>query len=254
MSIFSRKKEQEIVHEISDEEKRGLDFASCGGEFIISKRPGKHGALALSAVFACVEMIANSIASMDINVKSKKTRSRISMIPLQNLFYKNKLSKFNIIKNLVSDMLLYGNGFCKIERATDGTVVGLQYLSAENVSAFYNDNVDDTYFMYKGERLLPGELIHIFKNTYNGYIGVPVITFASRSLQLANCAEDCAVDYYSSGLNINALIHATDSMTQHQAEQAVRSMQNAFSPTTRSGGIFKFVPYDIEMESFTQTA
>ena len=209
MSIFSRKKEQEIVHEISDEEKRGLDFACCGGEYVISKRPGKRGALSISTVFACVEMIANSIATMDINVKSKTTRTRISMVPLQNLFYKNKLTKFNLIKNMISDMLLYGNGYAKIERASDGTVVGLQYLPSESVSVFFNDNVDDTYFMYKGERLLPCELIHIFKNTYNGYIGVPVITYAARSLQLANCAEDSCVDYYSSGLNINAIIHAT---------------------------------------------
>ena len=111
MSIFSRKKEQEIVHEISDEEKRGLDFACCGGEYVISKRPGKRGALSISTVFACVEMIANSIATMDINVKSKKTRTRISMVPLQNLFYKNKLTKVNLIKNMISDMLLYGNGY-----------------------------------------------------------------------------------------------------------------------------------------------
>ena len=56
---------------------------------------------------------------------------------------------------MISDMLLYGNGYAKIERATDGTVVGLKYLPAERVSAFFNDNVDDTYFMFDGERLLP---------------------------------------------------------------------------------------------------
>ena len=253
MSIFSRKKEQEIVHEISDEEKRGLDFACSGGEYVISKRPGKRGALSISTVFACVEMIANSIATMDINVKSKKTRTRISMVPLQNLFYKNKLTKFNLIKNMISDMLLYGNGYAKIERASDGTVVGLQYLPAESVSAFFNDNVDDTYFMYKGERLLPAELIHIFKNTYNGFIGVPVITFASRALQLANAAEDSALDYYSSGLNINAILHATQPMTQHQADQAIKSMQGALTPTTGSGKL-KFLPFDLKLEPISQTA
>ena len=56
---------------------------------------------------------------------------------------------------MISDMLLYGNGYAKIERATDGTVVGLKYLPAERVSVFFNDNVDDTYFMFDGERLLP---------------------------------------------------------------------------------------------------
>ncbi len=146
---------------------------------------------------------------MDINVKSKETKTRLTQIALQKVFEKNKLTKFNLIKNMVSDMLLYGNGYAKIERATDGMVVGLTYLPASEVSAFFNDNVADTYFMFRGERLLPAELIHIFKNTYNGYIGVPVIQFAARALQLANSAEEACVDYYSSGLNINAILHAT---------------------------------------------
>ena len=212
MSIFSRKKEivQEIAPVITDEERRANDFACCsGGEFRISKVPGKRGALSISTVFACVELISNSIAMMDINVKSKETKTRLTQVALQKVFQKNKLTKFNLIKNMVSDMLLYGNGYAKIERATDGMIVGLTYLPASEVSAFFNDNVDDTYFMYRGERLLPAELIHIFKNTYNGYIGVPVIQFAARALQLANAAEDSAVDYYSSGLNINAILHAT---------------------------------------------
>ena len=255
MSIFSRKKEivQEIAPVITDEERRANDFACSGGEYVISKRPGKRGALSISTVFACVELISNSIAMMDINVKSKETKTRLTQVALQKVFQKNKLTKFNLIKNMVSDMLLYGNGYAKIERATDGMIVGLTYLPASEVSAFFNDNVDDTYFMYRGERLLPAELIHIFKNTYNGYIGVPVIQFAARALQLANAAEDSAVDYYSSGLNINAILHATQPMTQHQADQAVRSMQGTLNPTTGSGKM-KFLPFDLKLEPISQTA
>ena len=67
---------------------------------------------------------------MDINVKSKETKTRLTQIALQKVFQNNKLTKFNLIKNMVSDMLLHGNGYAKIERATDGTVVGLSYLQA----------------------------------------------------------------------------------------------------------------------------
>ena len=251
MSIFSKKKE--VITQPTEEEIRSNDFACSGGEFLISKRPGKRGALSISTVFACVELISNSIAMMDINVKSKETKARLTQIALEKIFQKNKLTKFNLIKNMVSDMLLYGNGYAKIERATDGMVVGLTYLPASEVAAFFNDNVADTYFMFKGERLLPAELIHIFKNTYNGYIGVPVIEYAARALQLANAAEDSTVDYYSSGLNINAILHATAPMTQHQADQAVKSMQGTLNPTVGSGKI-KFLPFDLKLEPLSQTA
>jgi phage portal protein BeeE len=153
---------------------------------------------------------------MDISVKNKKTRHKIDLHRLNNIFYKNKLTKFNLLKNMVLDLLLYGNGYCRIEKASDGSAVGLTYLPAAEVSAFFNDNVDDTYFTYKGKRYLPSDLIHIFKNTYNGYIGVGIIQFARRSLDLANAAEDSALDFYDSGLNINGILHATEPMRKQQ--------------------------------------
>ena len=91
-------------------------------------------------------------------------------------------------------------------------------MPASQVSVFFNDNVDDTYFTYKGKRLLPSDLIHIFKNTYNGYIGVGIIEFARRSLDLANAAEDSAADFYQSGLNINGILHAKEPMQKRQGE------------------------------------
>jgi HK97 family phage portal protein len=151
-------------------------------------------------------------------VKNKKTRRKIDIIRLNNIFYKNKLTKFNLLKNMMLDLLLYGNGYAKLEKSQDGSVVGLTYLPASQVSVFFNDNVDDTYFTYKGKRLLPSDLIHIFKNTYNGYIGVGIIEFARRSLDLANAAEDSAADFYQSGLNINGILHAKEPMQKRQGE------------------------------------
>ena len=35
--------------------------------------------------------------------------------------------------------------------------------------------------MYKGKRLLHNELIHIFKNSDNGYLGIGILDYAGRS-------------------------------------------------------------------------
>ncbi len=42
-------------------------------------------------------------------------------------------------------------------------------------------------------------------------------------------------------------------MTQHQADQAVRSMQGTLNPTTGSGKM-KFLPFDLKLEPISQTA
>ena len=42
-------------------------------------------------------------------------------------------------------------------------------------------------------------------------------------------------------------------MTQHQADQAVRSMQGTLNPTSGSGKM-KFLPFDLKLEPISQTA
>ena len=251
MAIFKRSKEQPIQLE-----ERALenDLACQGGEYNISRPYKRRGALSLSAVFACCELISNSIASMDIQVKNRKTRRKIDIIRLNNIFYKNKLTKFNLLKNMMLDLLLYGNGYAKLEKAQDGSVVGLTYLPASQVSVFFNDNVDDTYFTYKGKRLLPSDLIHIFKNTYNGYIGVGIIEFARRSLDLANAAEDSAADFYQSGLNINGILHAKEPMQKRQGEQALKALTGALSPSLGGQGKIRFLPFDLALEALSISA
>ena len=251
MAIFKRSKEQPV-----QVEERALenDLACQGGEFRISRPYKQRGALSLSSVFACCELISNSIASMDISVKNKKTRHKIDLYRLNNIFYKNKLTKFNLLKNLVLDLLLYGNGYAKIEKASDGSAVGLTYLPAAEVSAFFNDNVDDTYFTYKGKRYLPSDLIHIYKNSYNGYIGVGIIQFARRSLDLANAAEDSALDFYDSGLNINGILHATEPMRKQQGQEALKALTGALQPSANSGGRIRFLPFDLKLEALSISA
>lgn len=65
-------------------------------------------------------------------------------------------------------------------------------------------------------------MIHIYKTAnQTGYEGLAIVQDARRSINLADAAEDSALDFYSSGLNVNALIHATAPMTPNQAKQAV---------------------------------
>ena len=135
MSIFKRKANK--VQETA--EARDSEFSCISGVFGGERRIRDSKAMQLSAVYACVELISSSIALMDINVKHKGTRERISEIRLRNLFYNSDISKFNLIHNMISDLLINGNGFAKIERSTDGLPVSLRYLPASNVTVFYKD-------------------------------------------------------------------------------------------------------------------
>ena len=98
-------------------------------------------------------------------------------------------------------------------------------------------------------------MIHIYKAALpHGRAGLSILSDAKRSIDLADSAEDSALDFFSSGLNMNAIIHATQPMSQHQGEQAVKSMNGSLGMNTRGkAGVLKFLPFDLKLEPLTNT-
>lgn len=250
-NIFKKKEQRNVQNDAVNIEKLEKLF---GCDFSFRAPFTSNSAMNLSVFYACVELISNSIAQMDINVKSVSTKDKLEQIQLNRIFKKNKLTKFNLIKQMISDMLLYGNGYAYIEQSTDGMIVGLTYLPGDQVSIFNNDVTGEFYFMYKGKKIENDEIIHLYKNSSDGVSGIPIIHFGKRSIYLANSAENSASDYYSSGLNINAILHSKTPMTQHQATQALESIRSISYNNKQTGSLIRFLPFDLELESVSQNA
>jgi phage portal protein BeeE len=98
---------------------------------------------ALSAFYAAMSLISNSVAQLPIQVKRDNEIDRNHPI---NLIFKDALiSKFILIKQMVTDVILYGNAYAYIERATDGTPVSLTYCENGSVTVRYNQRNQDLY-------------------------------------------------------------------------------------------------------------
>ena len=250
-NIFKRKEKRNVVNDAIDVEKLERIF---GTEFSFKRAFSPKSAMSLSAFFAGVELISNALAQMEITVKSVSTKGKLEQIQLNRIFKKNKITKFTLVKQMVSDVLLYGNGYALLEKATDDMIVALTYLPGNEVTIYHNEASGEFYFLYKGLKIEDKDLIHLYKNSYDGICGIPVLKFASRTIYLANSAEDAAADYFSSGLNINGLLHGKSPMTAHQAKQAVESIQSLGLDNSSGTGKLKFIPFDLELEQISQNA
>ena len=251
-NIFKRKEQRNVQNDAVDLDKL---HQILGCDFRFGNAFKQKSAMNLSSFYACVELISNGIAQMDINVKSVSTKNKLEQIQLNRIFKQNKLNRFNLIKQMVSDILLYGNGYAYIEKSTDGMIVGLTYLPGNDVTIFVNQTNNDFYFLYKGVKIENDDIIHLYKNSYDGIQGISLLKFANRSLYLANSAEDAAAEYYSAGLNINAILHSKNPMTNHQASQALDSIRNlSFNTQNKGNGLIRFLPFDLELENISQSA
>lgn len=216
------KRELEYVHSFSD----ALQF---GQVYNNSK------AMNLSAVYRCVELISDSVAMLPIYV-SNKEGNEIENHSLNLIFgdkNNNIINKFNFIKLLIQSVLLKGNGFAHIQRANDGTVIGLRYLESSDVIINYDKWKNQVYYqsdvISKSKRIEPINMIHLIKNTYDGVNGISVISYATRTLSNANATENSAKAFFDNGANLSGVLTVQGQLSAKQKEDIRSSWNQAYS-------------------------
>ena len=100
----------------------------------------------IDAFFAAVNSVSNSIAMIPWLFKDDENNLLPKTNYLWHLFDNSELSRFNIIKNIMQDIILYGNGFLYIERDEDGRPQTLHYSPAYQTSIFLNEVTHKTYY------------------------------------------------------------------------------------------------------------
>lgn len=199
-------------------------------------------ATSLSAIYAAIELISNSIAELPIYVKYIDEASKSDIIKehaVINALHGSQLTKFMLIKQLVSDMLLYGNGYAYINRAGDGTPLNIIYCVPGSVSPVYNEKTRQLYYLcplITTAKVEPINIIHLFKNTVNGYDGKGVLQYAAQTIKLANYTEKSAASFFASGCNLGGIL-TTDNprLTDQQKESIKTGWQQAHGGDNPNG-------------------
>ena len=231
------------------------DVYGISGGFSIFKQHNSF-ALSLSAVYSAVELISNSIALLPIQVKFKDDKGdpQINNDHELNLaFNNNDMSKYMIIKMMVADMLLFGNGYALIERS-GGHVTGIRYLEANDVQVQWDKYKKKLYYTCNtvaGKVIQPENILHIYKNSRDGHTGIGVLKYAARTIDLANYTENSSLDYFAKGLNVTGIVHAKQPMNKIQAQQALNSIEGNVNADK---AYYKFLPFDIDFQPLTQNA
>lgn len=195
----------------------------------------QYSAMNISAVYRAVEIISDSIAMLPIKIRQldadhyNELDSHSLNLVMKNAGY---LSKYTFIKLLIQSIMLRGNGFAYIERAGDGTVTGLRYLPSGDVQIHYNKEKKELYYTcgyITKKRIEPINMIHLLKNSYDGVNGVSTLTYATRSINLANNTENSANSFFTSGCNLAGILTVQGQLNDKQRDQIRSSWNQAYS-------------------------
>ena len=135
---------------------------------LFGKSKNTTNATSLSAYFGARELISNSIARLPIKVK--RNEKVLENHPINNIWNRTLMSKFNFIKQMICDVIDYGNAYAYIVRAEDGTPLNLIYCEPGSVSHQYNQRKQEHFYrasFCQTGLIEPINMIHLYKNSFN---------------------------------------------------------------------------------------
>ena len=225
MGLFSKKKDKE-QRELPNNDVFGTSL-QFGASF------GNYTAMNISAVYRATEIISDSIAILPIKVKqmNKEHYEEVDEHPINFLFKQNLMNKYTFIKMLIQSVLLKGNGFAYIRRANDGTATDLVFLQNSEVQINYDSIKNTLYYVVpkiSAKKIEPCNMIHLVKNSYDGVNGVSVLSYASRSVKLANNTENAANNFFTNGCNLSGVLTVQGQLTDKQRSDIRKTWNEAY--------------------------
>lgn len=167
-------------------------------------------ALTITAVLACVRVIADAISSLPCHIFNPDG-AKAPEHPLSDLLTReaNDAMGANVWREaMLVGMLLTGSGYSYIERGPDQRPIGLLPLNPvctrpirRNGTLVYQTLVDG-----RGVTISPADMFHVMFLTSDGINGLSPIGTMKNALGLALAAESYASRFYSNGGNLGSLL------------------------------------------------
>lgn len=210
----------------SQEEARGYgeDLASSRFAQVFGNADGLGGispktALEVSVVSACIQKIAQTIASLDVDVYKvrgeQQERTEHSLRPLIRVSPFEGFTAFDFWERVISDAYLYGRAFVLIHRDGGGTIEGLEPIDPANVKDAELPDGRPAYMdTERGEVFLEDEVFIV-----KAFRSHSPIDSHRRTIGLMKAAESYAAAFFNSGGNVSGVLKTAHSLTDEQFER-----------------------------------
>ena len=186
------------------------------GPTAAGKSVNERSAMQLTAVYACVRILAEGIAGLPLHVYQcgkNGSREKAADHPLYFLLHDEpnpEMTSFVFRETLMTHLLLYGNCYCQIIRDGRGQVTALYPLMPNQMSVD-RDEKGQLYYTYlrSGEEvdtmkkgtiyLLPEDVLHIPALGFDGLVGYSPIAMAKNSIGVGLACEEYGAKFFANG-------------------------------------------------------
>ena len=184
---------------------------------IAGVRANPDTVLEISAVWACVNVIAKSVAQLPWRAHKLvgPDSSEIAAGPLDDLLNVRpnpEMSAFTFRETLIWHLELWGNAYAEIERDAGGRPVALWPIEPDRVTPRRRlDGSRALYYQVRNEYgpvtdLDPGDMFHVHGPGWNGIEGYRTTAYAAQSLGLTMALERYGAAFFGQGAQLGGVI------------------------------------------------
>lgn len=178
----------------------------------------------ISAVYACVSAISETIGSLPLAVyrRTEGGREKAADHPLYRVLHdqpNERQSAIEFREMMTAHMLLRGNAYARIVRGYDGQVRQLLPIHPDRVRVLDLESGRLGYEISsdKGtERLTQDEVFHLRHRSDDGAVGVSPIARAKEVLELAVAERDHGRDTFRNGAKLLGILKAPGRLNPEQ--------------------------------------
>lgn len=194
-------------------------------------------AMQTSAVYACVRILAESVAGLPLHVYERTANGSKSTKPSHPLYRllhdepNREMTSFVFRETLMSHLLLWGNAYAQIIRDGRGFPIALYPLLPDRMAVDRNESGElvYTYQSDKGHIKLRREnVLHIPGLGFDGLIGYSPIAMAKNAVGLALATEDYGAAFFANGANPGGVLEHPGVIKPEQADRLRESWQSQF--------------------------
>lgn len=196
----------------------GNTYSFFFGSTTSGKTVNERTAMQTTAVYACVRILAETIASLPLHTYkyTENGKEKATGHQLYNLLADEpnpEMTSFVFRETLMSHLLLWGNAYAQIIRDGRGNVIGLYPLLPNKMKVDRASN-GDIYYIYSrysdenpniegyGQVYLQNyEVLHIPGLGFDGLVGYSPIAMAKNAVGMSIACEEYGASFFANGAN-----------------------------------------------------
>lgn len=235
------------------------DLVASSGGLVV---PNERTALQISAVYACVNLIAGAISAMPMNIYRQAPDGERNRLPNDGLWWvlneqmTPRWSAASGWEFLVLSLLLYGDAFAKILRNRNGEVTGLMPVHPWRVSvAVTPDGLRLVYAIEKDPAVLGGTLerevldqddvLHVAGFGFDGLRGMSPLRHSLRMAgSVALATQEYSARFFANSARPDYVLQTAGKVAPETIEQIKAQIDqrhgspiNAHRPMVLTGGM-----------------